>query len=149
MMELLIVVVIVGIVAIMAVPKMKAAANVRSVSAARERVEAMIGTARAAAIHKGRQSLFFSTGNWISVWTMNPVTGYWEPHTPYQHIPSLYPGLSLQLGGSGWNYVWYDSRGMTWAKPTSTVVFRIVGPTRTDSVCVTRMGQILPRGCTP
>lgn len=148
-MELLIVVVIVGVLSMLAVPKLREVSARTSVDAARARVEAMVATARASAIHKGRESLFFASGNWISVWTKNPTTGAWDNQLPYQHLPSAYSGVHLELGGSGWWYVWYDARGLTYSKPPSTAVFRLVGSTgKTDSVCVTRQGQILPRNCT-
>lgn len=145
--ELLTVVVIVGMLAAVAVPRMRLANRGRDVTNARERVERLIATARASAIHKGRQSLFFASGNWVSVWTMNPTTGFWETQTPYENLSTIYPGVSIETGGSGWWYVWYDPRGLTYSKPPSTTVFRLVGPTTTDSVCVTRLGQILPRRC--
>lgn len=147
-MELLIVVVIVGVLAMVAVPKMNAAMDERGVTNARERVEAMIATARAAAIHKGRESLFITSGSWVSVWTRNPSTGAWEALSPWQQLSQIYPGVSVGLGGSGWNFVWYDKRGLAYSKPPSTTVFRITRAGNTpDSVCVTRLGQILPRAC--
>jgi prepilin-type N-terminal cleavage/methylation domain-containing protein len=146
--ELLIVVVIVGVLAMLAVPKMNTAMDERGVANARERVEAMIATARAAAIHKGRESLFITSGSWISAWTKSPTTGYWEPLVPWQQVNLLYPGVSVTVGGSGWHYVWYDKRGVAYSKPPSTTVFRITRSGNTpDSVCVTRLGQILPRSC--
>jgi prepilin-type N-terminal cleavage/methylation domain-containing protein len=147
--ELLIVVVIVGVLAMMAVPKMNLAANERAVANTRERVEALIATTRAAAIHKGRESLFITSGTWISAWTRNPNTGYWDPLVPWLQLNPIYPGVSVSLGGSGWHYVWYDKRGVAYSKPPSTTVFRITRSGSTpDSVCVTRLGQILPRSCT-
>jgi prepilin-type N-terminal cleavage/methylation domain-containing protein len=146
--ELLLVVVIVGVLALLAIPKFKTVSARNEVTAARQKVEALVATARASAIHKGRQSLFFASGNWVSVWTQDPTTGAWVVQVPYQNLSVAHPSVSLQLGGSGWWYVWYDARGVTWSKPPSTTVFRIVGSSgMTDSVCVTRLGQILPRGC--
>jgi len=147
LMELLIVVVITGVITMMSVPRLKTTLERRGVEGARQRVEAMIATARASAIQKGRQSLFMATGSGVSVWTMNPTTGYWEAQVPYQLLTQTFPGVSLQIGGSGWWYVWYDSRGLTYSKPPSTTVFRIVGASSRDSVCVSRFGQVLPRRC--
>jgi len=146
-MELLIVVVIVGVLAIMTAPRIKSARDGYSVNAARERVTAAVAAARAAAIHTGRESLFWTSGQYISIWTMNPTTGSWVIHTPLQHIGSSHDGVQLQLGGSGWSYVWFEPRGLTKYKPGSTTVFRLVGSAKKDSVCVSRLGQILPRSC--
>lgn len=146
--ELLIVVVIVGVLAMVGVPKMNAALNDRGVANARERVEALVATTRAAAIHKGREALFITSGSWISAWTKSPTSGAWEALVPWQQLDQLYPGVSVSVGGSGWHYVWYDKRGVTYSKPPSTTVFRITrSGNAPDSVCVTRLGQILPRSC--
>jgi type II secretory pathway pseudopilin PulG len=147
-MEILIVVVIVGVLSIMTAPRIKSARDSYSVNAARERVTAAVAAARAAAIHTGRESLFLTSGQYISVWTKNPTTGFWQQQLTMQHIGSTHDGVQLQLGGSGWSYVWYEPRGLTLYKPSATTVFRLVGSTKRDSVCVSRMGQILPRSCT-
>ena len=146
-MEILIVVVIVGVLSIMTAPRIKSARDSYSVGAARERVTAAVAAARAAAIHSGRESLFLTSGQYISVWTKNPTTGFWQQQLPMQNIGSAHDGVQLQLAGSGWSYVWFEPRGLTKYRPSSTTVFRLVGSTKRDSVCVSRLGQILPRSC--
>jgi Tfp pilus assembly protein FimT len=150
MIEMLIVITMIGVLTMIAVPKFRVYRDRSNVQAVRARVEGMLATARASAIHKGRLSIFGSSGNWMAVWTQNPTTGAWEQQVPWQNIGQAFPNVQLQYGGAGWNYVYYEPRGLTWAsaRPPSTLVFRVVGLTRTDSVCVSRFGQILPRGCT-
>lgn len=144
----MIVVVIVGLLSIIGAPKIQRVSDAYNVRSARQRVTAAVAAARAAAIHKGRESLFLTSGNWISVWSKNPSTGYWQMTLNWQSISSAHGGVQLQLGGAGWNYVWFEPRGLTMYKPPSTTVFRLVGRVATDSVCVTRLGQILPQACT-
>ena len=148
--ELMIIVVITGLLATLALPKFVTIRDRQNIAGARARIESAIATARAAAIHKGRLSIFLVSGNTMAVWTQNPTTGFWQQQITSMNLAAVYPGVSVQFGGAGWNYVYYEPRGMTWsiAKPPSTLVFRIVGQTRRDSVCVSRQGQILPRGCT-
>jgi type II secretory pathway pseudopilin PulG len=149
MVEVLIVVVIAGVLAMLAVPKMRATIEKNDVRAVRQKIEVMVGTARAAGIHKGRQSAFWTSGNWVSVWTINPATNAWEPLIPWEYLPSAYPKVSLQLGGSAYPAVWYDKRGIVLYRPATTMVFRVVHSSGiSDSLCVTRLGQVLPRSCT-
>lgn len=149
LLELLIVVAMLGILATLGLPKFRLVRESNNVQGARQRLESMVATARAAAIHKGRLSLFAVSGNWVSVWTQNPTTGVWQPQVNWLDISSVFPGVQIQVGGAGVNTVYYEPRGLTWSntKPPSTVVFRLVGQTKRDSVCITRQGQILPRGC--
>ncbi len=148
--ELAIVVVMMGILATLGLPSFRLVRDRNNVNSARARVESMVASARAAAIHKGRLSLFVVSGNLMAVWTQDPTTGAWSQQIPYYNVNAVYPGLNMQVGGAGLNYVYFEPRGLTWAtaRPPSTLVFRVVGQTKSDSVCVSRMGQILPRGCT-
>jgi len=148
--EMLLVVVMIGVLTMIGVPKFRIFRDRSNVNAVRGRVEAMIATARASAIHKGRLSVFILNGDSMSVWTRNPTTNVWQLQSPWQNYKSTYPTVQIQLGGAGWSSVYYEPRGLTWsaAKPPSMLVFRVVGQTRTDSVCVSRLGHILPSGCT-
>ncbi|HJU72811.1 MAG TPA: type II secretion system protein [Gemmatimonadaceae bacterium] len=149
LLELLIVVAMIGILATLGIPKFRFIRDQNNVNAARARLESAVATARAAAIHKGRLGLFVMSGDWISVWTQDPTTGFWQQQMQWQDMSQVYPGIRLQAGGPGLTYVYYEPRGLTWAsaKPPSTLVFRVVGQTKRDSVCVSRQGQLLPRGC--
>jgi len=147
---MLLVVVMIGVLTMIGVPKFRIFRDRSNVNAVRGRVEAMIATARASAIHKGRLSVFILNGDSMSVWTRNPTTSVWQLQVPWQNYKATYPTTQIQLGGAGWSSVYYEPRGLTWsaAKPPSMLVFRVVGQTRTDSVCVSRLGHILPSGCT-
>jgi prepilin-type N-terminal cleavage/methylation domain-containing protein len=147
--EMLIVVVMISVLTLIAVPKVALYRDRTNVNAARERIESAISTARAAAIHKGHIAFFTTSGNWMSVWTWDPNTGAMTQQVSWINLTSLYSGVTVQVGGAGWSSVYFEPRGVTWSslRPPSTVVFRVVGQTRSDSVCVSRTGQILPRGC--
>jgi len=147
--ELMIVVVMMGLLATLGLPSFRLVRDRSNVNAARARIESMVASTRAAAIHKGRLSLFVMSGNLMAVWTQDPTTGMWQQQVPYYNVSAVHPGVNLQVGGAGLNYVYFEPRGLTWAtaRPPGTLVFRVVGQTRSDSVCVSRMGQLLPRGC--
>lgn len=147
--EMMIVVVMIGILTMIGVPKFKIARDRSNVQALRGQVESMIASARASAIHKGRLSAFHINGDSMSVWTQNPTTGAWDLQVPWRNYKRVYPYVQIQSGGAGWWSVYYEPRGLTWsgARPPSMLVFRMVGQTRRDSVCVSRLGHILPRGC--
>jgi prepilin-type N-terminal cleavage/methylation domain-containing protein len=148
--EMLLIVVMIGILTMIGVPKFRIFRDRSNVNAVRARIEAMIATSRASAIHKGRLSVFLLNGDSMSVWTRNPTTAVWEQQVKWQNYKTTYPTVQVQLGGAGWSSVYYEPRGLTWsgAKPPSMLVFRVKGRTRTDSVCVSRLGHILPPGCT-
>ena len=148
--ELMIVVVMIGILTMIAVPKFRLYRDRSNVNAVRARVEGMIAAARSSAIHKGRNSVFSSGPTGMGVWTQNPTTLVWQQQVTWHDFSSTYPNVQLQVGGAGWWAIWYEPRGLTWAssRPPSTIVIRVVGLTKSDSICVTRLGQILPRGCT-
>lgn len=148
--EMLLVVVMIGILTMIGVPKFRIFRDRSNVNAVRGRIESMIALARASAIHKGRNSAFFLNGDSMSVWTRNPTNGVWQQQVKWQNYKTMYPTVQVQLGGAGWSSIYYEPRGLTWsgAKPPSMLVFRVKGRTRTDSVCVSRLGHILPPGCT-
>ena len=147
--ELLIIVVIMGILAALGLPRFRLIRDRQNVSSARARIESTLAAARAAAIHKGRLSLFVVNGNWIGAWTQNPTTGIWEPQIAWTDLNAVYSGVSVQIGGAGYPYLYFEPRGMTWSlsRPPSTVIYRVVSQSSRDSICVTRLGQLLPRGC--
>lgn len=147
--ELAIVVTMVGILATLGLPRFRMIRDRNNVNAARERIASTVAAARASAIHKGRLSQFAILGNQVMVHTQDPTNGAWQPQVVPVNINTIYPGVTLQIGGAGLSSIIYEPRGLTWsgAKPPSKLVFRIVGQTRKDSVCVSRQGQILPRGC--
>lgn len=147
--ELLVVVAIIGALAALTLPKFTVIRDQNNVSGARARLESTIATARASAIHKGRLSLFVVSGNIVSVWSQDPTTGTWQQQVKPFNLSSVYPGVQVQLGGASLNHIYFEPRGLTYSvnRPPSTLVFRVVGNTARDSVCVSRQGQLLPRGC--
>lgn len=142
--EMVIVVVMVGMLSIFAIPKFTVIAESNKITAAREEIAAAIATARAAAVQKGRTAtLWFSSNQmWVTVVTSN--AGATTTVVPLKSFTTLY-NVSVTPPASS---ITFDMRGFLSPRlPAPMGVFRIVGRARRDSVCVTPVGQIMPRGC--
>jgi type IV fimbrial biogenesis protein FimT len=141
--ELLIVVVMVGALTLLALPKFSWLVERNKLSAAREEITSAIATARAAAVQKGRVATFRISGNkmWVTVVTND--AGATMTVVPIKSLKTLY-NVSLAANDS---VITFDMRGFANPRLASTGVFRILGITKTDSVCITTAGQIMPRGC--
>jgi prepilin-type N-terminal cleavage/methylation domain-containing protein len=139
--ELLIVVVMVGALTLMSLPKFSGLVERNQLSAAREEITAALATARASAVQKGRAATVRFSGNtmWVTVVTSN--AGATTTVVPVKQFMTLY-NVSVAATDTT---ITYDMRGFT--RLGSTGVFRIVGASRRDSVCITAAGQIMPRSC--
>jgi Tfp pilus assembly protein FimT len=111
-------------------------------SAAREELTAAIATARAAAVQKGRTATLFVSGNQMWVTVVNAGSGT-TTVVPVKSFSSLY-NVSVAATEPS---ITFDMRGFLTPRLASTGVFRIVGASRRDSVCITSAGQIMPRSC--
>jgi Tfp pilus assembly protein FimT len=140
---MLIVVVMVGMLTLIAIPKFSVIVERNKLTAAREEIAAAIATARAAAVQKGRTSTLWFSGNtmWVTVVTSN--SGSTTTVVPVKSFSTLY-NVSVAAPASS---ITFDMRGFLNPRLGSTGIFRIAGSTRRDSVCITPAGQIMPRGC--
>lgn len=141
--EMLIVVVMVGALTLITLPKFSGLVERNQLSAAREEISAAIATARAAAVQKGRSATIRFSGNsmWVSV--VNSGGGTTTTIVPVKSFSSLY---NVSVAASD-TLITYDMRGFASPRLASTGVFRILGTSRRDSVCITSSGQIMPRSC--
>ena len=141
--EMLIVVGIVGMLTLFALPKFHGLVERNQLTAARDELAAAIATARAAAVQKGRTATLFLSGNqmWVTVVTSN--AGTTTTVVPVKSFGSLY-NVSVTATDPS---ITFDMRGFATPRLSSTGIFRIIGASRRDSVCVTTAGQIMPRSC--
>jgi prepilin-type N-terminal cleavage/methylation domain-containing protein len=140
--ELLIVLVIIGSLMFFALPKFAGLVERSQLSAAREEISAAIATARAAAVQKGRTATVVFSGNrmWVNVVSANGAST--STVVPTKEFSSLY---NVSVVAANDTAITYDMRGF--ARLASSQKFRILGSSRSDSVCVTAAGQIMRRGC--
>jgi prepilin-type N-terminal cleavage/methylation domain-containing protein len=141
--EMLIVVGVVGLLTLFALPKFSRLVERNQLTAAREELASAIATARAAAVQKGRTATLFLSGNqmWVTVVTSN--AGATSTVVPVKSFGSLY-NVSVTATNPS---ITFDMRGFVSPRLSSTGIFRIVGGSRRDSVCITTAGQIMPRSC--
>jgi prepilin-type N-terminal cleavage/methylation domain-containing protein len=141
--EMLIVVGVVGLLTLFALPKFSRLVERNQLTAAREELASAIATARAAAVQKGRTATLFLSGNqmWVTVVTSN--AGATSTVVPVKSFGSLY-NVSVTATNPS---ITFDMRGFVSPRLSSTGIFRIVGGSKRDSVCITTAGQIMPRSC--
>lgn len=142
--EMMIVVVIVGMLTMISLPKFSGLVERNKLTAAREEIAAAIATARAAAVQKGRTATVVFSGNrmWVTVVTSN--SGTTTTVVPVKSLMTLY---SVSIAASPDTSVTFDMRGFANPRLASTGKFLITKGARRDSVCITTAGQIMPRGC--
>ena len=139
---MLIVVVVIGGLTLFSIPKFAVLQERSRLTSARQEIEAALVTARSAAIQKGRISKLHINNNKISV-TVIPVGGGAEMTVlPVMPLDSVY-GINMSVSDT---VIVFDVRGF--AKLYNTGIFKLIGRTRRDSVCVSASGQIMSRGCT-
>ena len=141
--EMLIVVSIVGLLTLFALPKFSGLVESNQLSAAREELSSAIATARAAAVQKGRTATLFLSGNQMWVTVVTSSAGATTTVVPVKSFGTLY-NVSVTATEPS---VTFDLRGFATPRLSSKGVFRIVGASKKDSVCITTAGQIMPRGC--
>jgi hypothetical protein len=114
-----------------------------SLASARKEIEMAIVTASSAAAESGRSAEVTLAQNRLTV-TMASEWGGRATVIPTMRFDKVY-GVRVAATDSA---ITFDERGVTTPRRRSTrVVYRIMGPGGLDSVCVTRRGRILGRGC--
>ena len=149
--ELLVVVTMIGTLLLMGLPAMMRMRNRNNLRAARDEVAAMVATARAAAIQKGRPSrLVMMTGDSVVV-TVDTTNATGKPAlvvVATRRLRKLY-NVKLSVGASAADTILpFDSRGFGRTPSGNTAIIRVVGFKMRDSLCVTRYGLVAKSGCT-
>ena len=144
--EILIVMVLISIMVTAIGPRMSGYRERLNIGAARSQVETAVTTARAAAIQKGFPARLRIVNNQMSVVaTMNSAGQTIVILGPVMFSSTL--GVSVQPRAAADSLITFDSRGLASPRLAATGRFRITGATTSDSVCLTIMGALLPRGC--
>ncbi|MGQ0537596.1 MAG: pilus assembly FimT family protein [Gemmatimonadaceae bacterium] len=145
--ELLIVVAIIGIVAAFGVPRIGFLKEQTNLAAAREQFQAALSSARASALQKGRRSRFIVSNHAITVDVIVDDAGNRDTVVRTLPFDSVFT-MRIQLGGTADTLIAFDGRGIASPRLGGIAMFRLVGATRKDSICVTPLGQSMPRSCT-
>lgn len=144
--ELLTVVTIVSGIALLAAPKFTSLSERSALRSARQQVESAIATARASAIQKGRESTFWVQGNRIGVRTVINDAGATMNTLPGIPLDSSL-GVTLSLAGGADTAIVFSPRGFATPRLGAIGRFRFSIGSRTDSTCISIVGQVLGQGC--
>jgi type IV fimbrial biogenesis protein FimT len=144
--ELLIVVVMMSVLVALGMPKLGAVRGAQQVQAARAEVASTVEAARSAAIQRGVSARVVTRGNTLIAIADDTVGGFRVVQTA--ELDREY-GVTLTVATPADTEVRFDGRGL--ANPRLGRLARWVVRVQSgqaDSVCVTNVGLLLPRGCT-
>ncbi len=144
--ELLTVVTIVSGIALLAAPRFTTLSERSALRSARQQVESAIATARASAIQKGRESTFWVQGNRIGVRTVINDAGATTNTLPGIPLDSSL-GITLSLAGGADTALVFSPRGFVTPRLTAIARYRFTIGSRTDSTCISSVGQVIGSGC--
>jgi type II secretory pathway pseudopilin PulG len=152
MIELLLVIAMIGAVAAIAVPRMRTFRDSSAVRSARLELTAAIEAARAASIQRGRAARVRIRNDSVLVTVDTSAVGsattlrytvLGPKSLRAEHGVSITGVLPSDTG------VAFESRGLASPRLDQTAIFVIRRGAMRDSVCVSRLGMLLPSGCTP
>ena len=144
--EMLVVLVLISAMAGIIAPRMRGYRERLNLDAARTQVESAVATARSAAIQKGFPAKLRIVNNQMTVVaTVNSAGLTMVILGPVMFDSSL--GVRVQPAAVADSLITFEARGFASPRLAATGKFRITGTTRSDSVCVTVTGALLPRGC--
>jgi prepilin-type N-terminal cleavage/methylation domain-containing protein len=148
--ELMIVLAIAGILMLVGAPRVRALRSASAVRAARLEVATVAEAARAAAIQRGRPArIAFRNNTLIATVDTSP------PNAPLsaemvtlaiQRLDVTY-GVTLSHGAPADTVVAYDARGFANPRRAQDAKLYVARGGVRDSVCISVVGLILPRGC--
>ncbi len=141
--ELLMVIVVMGVLSSIAYPRWTAMRKSAGLRAARVQFSASLAIARAAAVRFGRPAQLKRTGNTIQVRADTGGTGVFVAlGTPVAFDSQFSVTLSATVDS-----IVFGSRGLATNLTSSGAYFELAGASIRDSVCLTRLGEVAPRGC--
>jgi len=144
--ELVIVLTIVSAMSLMAASRFTILSERSALRSARQQVEAAIATARASAIQKGRISIFWISNNRMGVITsINDVGGFTQTLRPIALDSSL--GVKIEAKWGADSSITFGPRGFLQPRLTGVGMYRLIRGSRTDSTCISIIGQVIGQRC--
>jgi type II secretory pathway pseudopilin PulG len=152
MVELLLTIAVAGIMVAIAGPKARAFREGASVRSARQELATAIEAARAAAIQRSRPARVRIRTDSLLVTVDTgapggPATGRYTVLGPLRLDSAFSVTVAPALEGD--SIISYDARGLANPRIGHVARFIVTRNDRKDSVCVSNLGMILPRGCKP
>lgn len=144
--EVLIVVAIFAILFALVFPKIAAARDSASRRAARQELLASFAATRAAALQKGKTATLTLTATTATVTAQSGLAGNVVTLMgPVNFSTSLNSSITA-LSGSA-TTITYNARGLLTPTPSGNLMYRITTGAVQDTVCISPVGVILPKGC--
>jgi prepilin-type N-terminal cleavage/methylation domain-containing protein len=152
MVELLLVIAMVGAVVAIAMPRMRSFRDSSAVRSARLQLGTAVEAARGAAVQRGRTARVRVRGDSVIVFAdtggaSGPSTGTFTVLATIALRKEHQ--VRVTLASPGDTMIGYDSRGLTSPRLANTRIYVIERGAFRDSVCVSRLGMLLPARCTP
>ena len=138
--ELTVAVAFIGVLTALVAPKVSEASDYNNVLTAKRVAVTHFSSAQSTAIQRGRPVRVHVEND--SIWLVLVRTAGDSAITPKRSFAEL--GADVD---PSFTSVTYDSRGFAVGLPTTGAKVRFYGVGVTDSVCVTRSGMVLRRGC--
>jgi prepilin-type N-terminal cleavage/methylation domain-containing protein len=142
--EMLLVIVIVGILAAIAIPKLARLKDQAELTGATTRFSREIMAARQAAIQRGRRSYFRHSAN--TIWVIVDTTGNDSVIVTRPFSLTTQYGVEVTSPG-GVSTIEYDPRGVSTQATKKTFAFKHTKSGRLDSLCVSRLGNLIRNRC--
>jgi prepilin-type N-terminal cleavage/methylation domain-containing protein len=151
--EMMVVMAVAAILALLAGPKIVGMRERASLNAARQQLAATVDAARSAAIQRGRRATVRRSGSRLIAEVDTAQRGQ-APQMMQVMVAGPFDSIyhvRMQLtGGSATDtLVTWDGRGFLMPRRTTDAHFIVQNPAGRDSVCVSKIGVILPRRCMP
>ncbi len=140
------VVVIMGTLFVITVPKITELKARTALRASRETLASAFATARAVAMQKGKRSTLTLSGNTIGVEVVNGLTARLMNVVRPQSFSSTF-GTNLAPIGTAPTSITFDARGLVTPVRATISKYQISLGSYADTVCVSGAGVVLRRGC--
>ena len=139
--EMMVVLIVFGVVTGLSIPRLQGVNSSAAVKSGRMATASYLAQARSIAIQRGREARFVRSGNTISVTVDSSGT-----QVVYARARNLSTTNGLTLSATH-DLIAFDPRGFA-IGVGSTEQFTMVRDGIRDSVCVTKLGKVIARGCT-
>ncbi len=152
MVELLLTIAVAGLMLVIAAPRARAFREASSVRGARQELATAIEAARAAAMQRSRPARvrIATAGVLVTVDTGAPgapSTGRYTVLGPLRLDSAFSATVTAAFPAD--SVIAYDARGLASPRIGHVARYVVARGAHRDSVCVTNLGMILPRGCAP
>jgi Tfp pilus assembly protein FimT len=144
--EMIMVVVVTGILFAITLPRFSTVKYGSTLRAGRQQLASVMASARAAALLKGKSAVLVTGSNVATVWAQTGLAGNWvRVAGPVRFDDS---GLTLTPLGNAPASLVYDARGLLSPVPSEILKYELAMPGYADTLCLSRSGVIMQKGCT-